>query len=124
MFSCVSIPVGAALSGVLFRDYGFYGVYGVSTALYLFCLVYVLLAVKKNERAAPAEKPKKAGVRETDGRRTRAVTDFFDLKHVRDAFRVTFRRHGDDGGRTVVHIVLLLVVVVILVGPLSGRYAR
>lgn len=49
----------------------------------------------------------------------RNIVDFFDLKHVTKAIRVTFKQ-GDDNRRT--NIILMFVVVIILLGPLSGQY--
>lgn len=51
-----------------------------------------------------------------------AITDFFDLRHVKEAIRVTFKRGNDDKRRT--DIILLFVIMVIILGPMSGLYNK
>lgn len=121
LFASISVPVGSALSGVLFREYRFYGVYAISTALYLFSLIYGIMVIRdaKPVTAETGDNGCGADVKATEkfGGNTSAVADFFDLKHIKEAFRVAFKRDNDNR-RT--NILLLLIVVVILVGPLSG----
>lgn len=52
----------------------------------------------------------------------RAIADFFDLKHVKEAVRVTFKR-GDDNNRRA-DIILLFFIMVIILGPMSGLYIK
>lgn len=52
----------------------------------------------------------------------RSITDFFNLKHVKEALRVTFKRGDDNNRRT--DIILLFVIMVIIMGPLSGLYNK
>jgi len=115
--SSVSVPIGAALSGILFRDYGFYGVYAISTALYVCSFVYgAAFVTDAQPAAADGHRPKTAAGSNAKSS-LRALVNFFDLRHVRESFRVTFRRGTDDRRRDVA---LLLVIVVIILGPLSG----
>ncbi|VVC34721.1 Hypothetical protein CINCED_3A007627 [Cinara cedri] len=116
LFSSISVPIGASLSGVLFRDYGFYGVYYIATVLYLFCLLYGILAIRD---VKPDEVEK---IDDTDCEKSSIckLVDFFDLKHVKKSFHVTFKE-GSDERRT--NIMLLVVIVIILLGPLSGEQA-
>lgn len=121
LFAAISIPIGAALSGVLFRDYGFYGVYIISTVLYLFIFVYGMFVIKD---VKPLD--------ETENNEPRMINDsnkivsfqkikaFFDFKHVKEAFRVTLKRKYNDDRR--VDIICLLIIIVIVLGPLSGLY--
>jgi len=51
-----------------------------------------------------------------------AVTDFFDLKHVKEAFRVTFKRRNDGKRRT--DVFMLFGIMVIILGPMSGLYIK
>lgn len=126
LFASISVPVGSALSGVLFRKYRFYGVYAISTALYLFSLVYGMAVIRDSEPAAVATVENGHGVGDKTVAKlgvntSSALADFFDLKHIKDAYRVAFKRDNDNR-RT--DIVLLLIVVVVLVGPLSGQYSQ
>lgn len=110
----ISVPIGAALSGILFRDYGYYGVYNVSTALYLFIFIYGIIVIKD---VKPTTEDNDDEPKIIEKSYLHSVADFFYLKHVEEAFRVTFKR-GNDNRRT--DILLLLVIIVILLGPLSG----
>jgi len=122
--SSVSVPIGAALSGILFRDYGFYGVYAISTALYMCSFVYgaTFIVDAKPATADGHDGHRPKTVAESNAKSSlRAVVNFFDLRHVRESFRVTFRRGTDDRRRD---IALLIVIVVIILGPLSGSYTN
>lgn len=120
LFSSISVPIGASLSGVLFRDYGFYGVYYIATVLYLFCLVYGVMAIK-DVNPHEVEKTNDTEFADTNKSSICKIVDFFDLKHVKKAFHVTFKG-GSDNRRS--NIILLLVIVIILLGPLSGWYNK
>jgi len=117
----ISITIGSALSGILFRDYGFYGVYFISTALYLFSFLYCVIVIK-DMKPAVVEKYHEPNIVVGHSKKSalHAITDFFDLKHVKEAIRVTFKRGNDDKRRT--DIILLFVIMVIILGPLSGLY--
>lgn len=119
----ISITVGSALSGILFRDYGFYGVYFISTALYLFSFIYCIIVIN-DIKPAVVEKNHEPNI--AIGYCTKSallkIIDFFDLKHVKEALRVTFKRGKDDNRRT--DIILLFVIMVIILGPLSGLYIQ
>lgn len=116
LFSSISVPIGASLSGVLYRDYGFYGIYYIATALYVFCLVYGIIVIRD---VKPDNVDKTEDIEYADCKKSSMckIADFFDLKHVKQAFRVTFKE-GSDDRRT--NIILLLIIVIILMGPLSG----
>ncbi|CAI6366572.1 unnamed protein product [Macrosiphum euphorbiae] len=116
----ISITVGSALSGILFRDYGFYGVYFISTALYLFSFMYCIIVIK-DIKPAIVEKYHEPNivVGKCEKSALHAITDFFDLRHVKEAIRVTFKRGNDDKRRT--DIILLFVIMVIILGPMSGE---
>lgn len=115
MCASISVPIGAALSGILFRDYGFYVVYIVSTALYLFIFVYGIIVIKDVKSVKTEGDGDEPGVVKKSPLHT--IAGFFDFKHVKEAFRVTFKQ-GTENKRF--DIILLLVIIVILLGPLSG----
>ena len=118
LISSISVTVGSALSGILFRDYGFYGVYSISTVLYLFSFIYCIIVIKDiktvDEPDVAVGYYKKSVFHE--------IVDFFDLKHVREALRVTFKRGNDDNRRT--DIIILFGIMIIILGPLSGLYIQ
>lgn len=116
----ITITIGTALSGIMFRDYGFYGVYFISTVLYLFSFIYCIIVIK-DVKPDVVEKYHEPNIAVGYHKKSvfRSITDFFNLKHVKEALRVTFKRGDDNNRRT--DIILLFVIMVIIMGPLSGE---
>lgn len=115
VFYSVAVPIGTALSGILFRELGFYGVYTIAIVLYTFTIVYGVIFVK--------ETPPKTSI---DGKESPAddnksctyfIRDFFSLNNVEEAIGVTFKK-GQHNRR--LRIVSLMVVVIVVMGPLHG----
>lgn len=119
LFSSISVPIGAALSGILFRHFGFNGMYYISTMLYLFTFIYGIIVIK-DIKPVIEEKADKTEITEHKKSSLHTIIDFFDLRHVKKAFLVTFKE-GNDNKR--VNIILLLIIVIIILGPLSGEQA-
>lgn len=120
VFCSVGVPIGTALSGVLFRELGFYGVYIIATVLYIFAFVYGMVFIKENkpETSSGAAECKK----EPPSDNTSCVDflkDFFSLSHIKEAVRVTFKE-GQHNRR--LRIISLMVVVIVVMGPLHGWY--
>lgn len=115
VFCSVGIPIGTALSGVLYRELGSYGVYTISSFLYVFSFMYGLFAVpesgKKDEEKVKEKKEKKE-------EQPFFLKKFFDLHHIKEAFAVAFK---DDGHSKRLRIVLLMVVVIVVMGPMHGE---
>jgi len=115
LFFGAAWPIGAALSGVLFQKLGFYGVYYISTALYVIALVYGLVRIRENPEPpdaadrSPAEIPKSC---------MHHVTDFFNLNHIKEAFRVTFK---NDSSKRRVQLIMLMFTIVVVQGPMQGQ---
>lgn len=104
----------------MYRDYGFYGVYVISTALYLFSFIYCIVVIKDIEPDVEKYHENHIAVEHCKKSLFREITDFFDLNHVKEAIRVTFKRRNDDNRRN--DIILLFIIMVIILGPLSGSY--
>ncbi|XP_073951254.1 proton-coupled folate transporter-like isoform X3 [Choristoneura fumiferana] len=110
---CMSLgyPIGSALSGVLLTWVGYYGVFSISASLYLFSLIYGYYAI---------EDPKRETV---DKKRTKGcmghVSEFFDVKLVKETFRVVFKK---GAGNRRLRVSLLLIVVCVIFGPLHGEF--
>ncbi|KAE9541328.1 hypothetical protein AGLY_004573 [Aphis glycines] len=119
LFFSISITFGSALSGIVYRDYGFYGVYVISTALYLFSFIYCIVVIKDIEPDVEKYHENHIAVEHCKKSLFREITDFFDLNHVKEAIRVTFKRRNDDNRRN--DIILLFIIMVIILGPLSGE---
>lgn len=112
LFVGAAFPIGAALCGVLYQKLGFYGVYYISTALYVIGLVYGLIRIKEhpeNKDSNNSPEMRKSCMY--------LITDFFNLTHVKKAFNVTFR---EGLRRKRVQLIMLMCIIVIVEGPLHG----
>ncbi|XP_025205980.1 uncharacterized protein LOC112602231 [Melanaphis sacchari] len=119
LFFSISITFGSALSGIVFRDYGFYGVYVVSTALYVFSFIYCIIIIKDIKPDVDKYHDQHIIIDHCKKSLFLKISDFFNLKHVKEAIRVTFKRRNDDNRR--MDIILLFITMVIILGPLSGE---
>lgn len=134
VFCSVGIPVGTALSGVLYKEIGFYGVFSLAACIYVFSFTYGLFRIREPRRPSvqyvfPGVVTEKPKVPESGGGSGKAVEkrvskvlhflkDFFDLQHIRDTFDVAFKE-GTNNRRK--RVILLMVVVMVVIGPLHGE---
>ncbi|XP_072940639.1 proton-coupled folate transporter-like [Epargyreus clarus] len=109
---CMSLgyPIGSALSGVLLKWIGYYGVFSISGSLYLFSLIYGYYYLKDPKRRV-VEKKREGCIG--------FVVEFFDFSLVMETFRVAFRK-GSNNRR--LRVCLLLIVVCVVFGPMQGEY--
>lgn len=104
VFLCV--PLGTALSGVLFKQLGFYGMFSLAAALYALGLVYGAFFLK--EAKTPVPRPPDVGF----------ARDFFDPRHVVETFSVALKRREDSRR---LRLLLLIVLFVLVLGPSFGE---
>ncbi|XP_013098104.1 tetracycline resistance protein, class A [Stomoxys calcitrans] len=106
----VGVPIGTALSGVLLKKIGFYGVFSISASLYVLSLVYgfFFLPEPRPRCIQPQEKTKSRSL----------LGDFFDKEHVVETFRVAFKK-GENKRRA--RVILLMIVVMVVIGPIYGE---
>lgn len=109
VFCSLGIPVGLALSGVLYKKIGFYGVFSISAVMYVMALYYGYKQVKE---------PKKVDVPTLPDRPCAFVRDFFDVKHLVDTFKVAFRE-GENNRK--LKVMSLMLVVMVVIGPMHGK---
>lgn len=109
VFCSLGLPVGIALSGVLYKKIGFYGVFSVSAVLYIFAFVYGCLRI---------EEPKKQDVPVLPNKPCAFLRDFFDVRHLLDTFRVAFKE-GENNRKK--KVMLLMLVVMVVIGPMHGE---
>lgn len=114
LFFGASWPIGAALSGVLFQKLGFYGVYYISTTLYVLAFVYGLVRIKE----WPSARDPDESIQNANGSCAHAIADFFNVKHITDAFRVTFKK---TSRKRWIRLYILLFTVVVVQGPMQGE---
>nr|CAD7439868.1 unnamed protein product [Timema bartmani] len=97
--------LGGALSGILLRLVGYYGVFSVALAMNIMGFTYCLLHVKEAKPPIPSQ----VGVA--------FLRDLFDISHVKETFRVGFKKREGNCRQL---IVLLLVLDILLGGPIFG----
>ncbi|KAJ8732510.1 hypothetical protein PYW07_015109 [Mythimna separata] len=113
MFMSLGYPIGSALSGVMLSWVGYYGVFTVSSSLYLFSLIYGYRYLKdpkqRAEKKLESKKHKKKSF----------LREFFDVGLVMETFRVAFRK---GVGNRRLRVCLLLIVVCVVFGPMHGEF--
>lgn len=109
VFCSLGIPVGLALSGVLYKKIGFYGVFSISAVMYVLALYYGYKHIKE---------PKKIDVPTLPNQTCAFFRDFFDVRHLFDTFRVAFKK-GENNRKK--KVMLLMLVVMVVIGPMHGE---
>lgn len=110
VFCSLGIPVGLALSGILFKKIGFYGVFSISAVMYVIAFLYGYYNIKET---------KKVDVPVLSDKPFAFLRDFFDIKHIGDTFRVAFKQ-GENNRK--IKVMLLMLVVMVVIGPMHGMY--
>ncbi len=93
------------------RVHRFYGVFGVSSAMYLFSFYYGWTQVKEQPKKWSGDGPEPQGL-------TGFLRDFFDMQYLLETFRTSFKK-GPNNRR--LRVVLLMVVVMLVIGPMHGE---
>lgn len=110
VFVSLGVPVGMALSGVLYMKIGFYGVFSIAAAFYVLSFLYGSTRIHE---------PKKTDTPEPTSGSCGFLRDFFDLRHVAETFQVAFKEGERNRKR---RVVMLMIVVMVVIGPLHGNY--
>lgn len=110
VFCSLGIPIGLALSGVLYKKIGFYGVFSISALMHSFAIYYGYTKVKE---------PKKVSVPTLDDKPCAFVRDFFNVKNIAETFKVAFKE-GENKRKT--KVLLLMLVVMVVIGPMHGEF--
>jgi len=110
LLSTVGMAIGTALSGITFQKLGFYGVYGVSSALSIIGLLYGLVFIKEVSSNEPE-------IILTQTRNKGLFNGFFNARHIREAFKVTFK---DGPHNRKLRIIMLMCIAFLIMGPLNG----
>ncbi|KAJ8732265.1 hypothetical protein PYW08_014995 [Mythimna loreyi] len=113
MFMSLGYPIGSALSGVMLSWVGYYGVFTVSSSLYLFSLIYGYRYLEDPKQRAEKKLESKKHKKKSFFR------EFFDIGLVMETFRVAFRK---GVGNRRLRVCLLLIVVCVVFGPLHGEF--
>lgn len=113
MFTNVSVTIGMALSGVLLRQIGFYGVFSLALCIYAVALIYGQVTIKENNLNQTKS------VEETcSAPKKNFFVDFFDPSHIKETLRVAFK---NDVRNRKKRICTIMVLVMVIIGPLHGE---
>ncbi|KAL3278137.1 hypothetical protein HHI36_013480 [Cryptolaemus montrouzieri] len=102
----LGIPIGLALSGIMYKKIGFYGVFASAAVMYIIALYYGITSIKET---------KKVDVPTLESGSCAFVRDFFDVKHLYRTFEVAFKK-GENKRRK--KVMLLMLVVMVVIGPM------
>ncbi|XP_031763048.2 solute carrier family 46 member 3-like isoform X2 [Galleria mellonella] len=108
LFYSLGVPVGAALSGILVRKIGLYGVFALSASLYLISFFYGYYRIKEVKKS-------------TDIKTTSCcqwLKVFFDVRYVKETLMVAFKQ-GPNNRR--LRVIMLVVVLCVVIGPIYGE---
>ncbi|XP_034241434.1 proton-coupled folate transporter-like isoform X2 [Thrips palmi] len=111
VFFSIGIPIGMALSGVAHRLIGFYGVFSLSTCMYVCSFWWGYTQVKEEPKKWSGDGPAPHGV-------IGFLKDFFDVRYLLETMRTCFKK-GENNRR--IKVILLMVVVMLVIGPLHGE---
>ena len=117
LFVSLGVPVGMALSGVLFSQIGFYGIFSISVILYVFSFIYGYFRIKEEPRQKTEQEKKEEEIMK--GRTCNFVRDFFDIRHISETFRVAFKE-GKNNRK--MRVIMLMIACMVIIGPLHGKY--
>ncbi|XP_061704889.1 probable peptidoglycan muropeptide transporter SLC46 isoform X1 [Cydia pomonella] len=110
LFYSLGVPVGAALSGILVRKIGLYGVFSLSATLYILSFMYGFFRIKEVKKPDVNVKPPKNCCE--------WLHTFFDMSLVKETLLVAFRR-GPNNRR--LRVIMLVVVLCVVIGPIYGE---
>ncbi|CAH0727980.1 unnamed protein product, partial [Brenthis ino] len=107
----VGFPIGMGAGGVLYRNIGYYGCYGLLAGLNFFNLLYNIFILRDPPRTPEQMSHDNKGC-------CHYLRLFFDLTNIKDTIQLVFKK-GANNRR--LRICTLLVVVSILFGPMHGE---
>ncbi|XP_046967216.1 solute carrier family 46 member 3-like [Vanessa cardui] len=110
LFYSVGVPLGAALSGILVRKIGLYGVFSLSATIYVLSFLYGYYRIVEVKRTD-------LNLKKTNNC-CEWTRDFFDTRYVKDTLMVAFKR-GPNNRR--LRVIMLVVVLCVVIGPIYGE---
>ncbi|XP_074030486.1 probable peptidoglycan muropeptide transporter SLC46 isoform X2 [Leptinotarsa decemlineata] len=113
LFFSLSIPIGLALSGILYKKIGFYGVFSISAVMYIMAFIYGYKRIQESGKAQKSTATPPSGP-------CAFIKDFFDFHHITETFNVVFKK-GENNRRS--KVLVLMFVVMVVVGPFHGELA-
>ncbi|GBP81211.1 hypothetical protein EVAR_58049_1 [Eumeta japonica] len=107
------LPVGIALGGILVQRMGYYGVFSLTSFMFIAVFMYGCFYLK--EPAEILKQQDKAPV----ARDKTEVTSFFNTKHIAETVRVAYKRRE---GNARADVILVLFVTFVLFGPNASEH--
>lgn len=117
VFVSLGVPIGMALSGVVYTQLGFYGVFSISTVCYVLSFLYGLVVIKEAPRTHVIRAEKKAAAKVSP---CTAFVEFFSFKHIADTFRIAFKKGANNRQK---RVAVLMIIVMVVIGPMYGEMA-
>ncbi|KAM3963352.1 lysosomal proton-coupled steroid conjugate and bile acid symporter SLC46A3 [Aphomia sociella] len=102
----LSRPVGLALSGIMTKRFGYYGVFTVSCAFYLTGFVYIVVRLKDKTRKKKIDSEKNS------------ILSVFSIKDLVATVNVAFKVRE---GKKRMQIILIMFAYMFIVGPVLGE---
>lgn len=122
MFLNAGISIGMAMSGILYRKTGFYGVFSLALAMYTSGVLYALIRVKevpaKDDNSNIDENIGSVQEKQVKKEQKNFCADFFDPQHISETFKVAFKE-GKRNRRK--RICIIMVLVMVIIGPMHGE---
>ncbi|XP_014613798.1 PREDICTED: uncharacterized protein LOC106792138 [Polistes canadensis] len=120
VFFSLGVPIGMALSGVLYMKLGFYGVFSISMICYVMSFVYGLVVIKEPPRPINKQIDKDKFIDKNNKVSFLAsAKDFFSLKHIEETFSVAFKKGANNRQK---RVIMLMIIVMVVIGPLYDTY--
>lgn len=113
VFLSLGVPIGMALSGILYIKIGFYGVFAISTVCYVLAFVYGLVVIKEAPRP-----PQTIVIKGKEMSACATVIDFFSIRHINETFRVAFKKGANNRQQ---RVIVLMIIVMVVIGPMYGK---
>ncbi|XP_033336856.1 putative peptidoglycan muropeptide transporter SLC46 [Megalopta genalis] len=114
VFISLGIPIGMALSGILYMKLGFYGVFSISTVCYMLSFIYGLVVIKEPPKLHL--KQKKPGQKKMSV--CKSILNFFAFKHIEETFKVAFKKGKHNRQK---RVLVLMMIVMVVIGPVYGE---
>ncbi|XP_014254647.1 proton-coupled folate transporter-like [Cimex lectularius] len=116
----ISVPIGTAVSGILYKQIGYYGVFSLSAAIYILSFGYGYYQIREDPKKPEDAKSEKSRLEEPAVKPGffNFLKDFFDLHHIKETIVVAFKE-GDNNRKK--RVMLLMIVVMVVMGPLHGE---
>ncbi|XP_067013290.1 probable peptidoglycan muropeptide transporter SLC46 isoform X1 [Anabrus simplex] len=111
----IGVPIGMALSGILYVKIGFYGIFSIAAVLYTIIFCYTMFRIQEERKPLSVEEKKKR-----EQQKCWRFHELVDLKHVAETFRVVFKNDKHDRRR---RVIMLMVCCMVIIGPLHGEIA-